>query len=95
MDSTLVTLAEQSGFTQTGRLDEVDRLCAAMAAAWPDGAEGGVAGGGLVFFCAGRSTAAVSAVAPQTRHSQFAGISASAANGTLNRWPFGQSKATS
>ncbi|HUE09345.1 MAG TPA: M14 family zinc carboxypeptidase, partial [Steroidobacteraceae bacterium] len=37
MDSTLVTLAEQSGFTQTGRIDEVDRLCAALPAAWPDG----------------------------------------------------------
>jgi hypothetical protein len=37
VNSTLTTLAEQSGFTQTGRLDEVDRLCAAMAAAWPDG----------------------------------------------------------
>jgi hypothetical protein len=37
VDSTLVTLAEQSGFTQTGRIDEVDRLCAALPAAWPDG----------------------------------------------------------
>ena len=37
MNSTLTTLAEQSGFTQTGRIDEVDRLCAALPAAWPDG----------------------------------------------------------
>jgi murein tripeptide amidase MpaA len=36
MNSPLVTLAEQSGFTQTGRLDEVDELCAAMSARWPD-----------------------------------------------------------
>lgn len=36
MNSALLTLAEHSGFTQTGRIDEVDRLCAAMAAAWPD-----------------------------------------------------------
>ena len=36
MNSALLTLAEQSGFTQTGRIDEVDRLCAAFAAAWPD-----------------------------------------------------------
>jgi murein tripeptide amidase MpaA len=36
MNSSLVTLAEQSGFTQTGRLDEVDELCAAMSARWPD-----------------------------------------------------------
>ncbi|HME37787.1 MAG TPA: M14 family zinc carboxypeptidase [Steroidobacteraceae bacterium] len=36
MNSTLATIAEQSGFTQTGRTDEVDRLCAAMAARWPE-----------------------------------------------------------
>ena len=36
MNETLVTLAEQSGFTQTGRIDEVDRLCAAIAATWPN-----------------------------------------------------------
>jgi hypothetical protein len=36
MNSMLLTLAEQSGFKQTGRLDEVDRLCAAISAAWPD-----------------------------------------------------------
>jgi murein tripeptide amidase MpaA len=36
MNSTLRTLAEQSDFTQTGRIEEVDRLCAAMAATWPD-----------------------------------------------------------
>src|SRR5579863_9813218 len=34
-DSTLSTIAEQSGFRQTGRTDEVTRLCAAFAAAWP------------------------------------------------------------
>jgi len=34
-DHTLVTLAEQSGFRRTGRSDEVTRLCAAFAAAWP------------------------------------------------------------
>jgi hypothetical protein len=31
----LMTLAEQSGFRSTGRSDEVTRLCAAFAAAWP------------------------------------------------------------
>lgn len=31
----LTTLAEQSGFRRTGRTDEVMRLCAAFAAAWP------------------------------------------------------------
>ena len=31
----LTTLAEQSGFRRTGRTDEVTRLCAAFAAAWP------------------------------------------------------------
>jgi hypothetical protein len=36
MNTALLTLAEQSGYTQTGRIDEVERLCAAMAAAWPD-----------------------------------------------------------
>jgi Zinc carboxypeptidase len=36
MNSALLTLAEQSEFKHTGRIDEVDRLCAAMAAAWPD-----------------------------------------------------------
>jgi hypothetical protein len=36
MNERLLTLAEQSGYTQTGRIDEVERLCAAMAAAWPD-----------------------------------------------------------
>ena len=38
MIPTLLTLAEQSSFTQTGRIDEVDRLCAAMSATWPDAA---------------------------------------------------------
>src|SRR4026207_1086387 len=32
----LTTVAEQSGFRQTGRLDEVEALCAAFAARWPD-----------------------------------------------------------
>ena len=36
MHERLTTLAEQSGFRQTGRSDEVTRLCAAFAAAWPD-----------------------------------------------------------
>ena len=31
----LTTIAEQSGFRRTGRSDEVTRLCAAFAAAWP------------------------------------------------------------
>ncbi|HEY4040048.1 MAG TPA: M14 family metallopeptidase [Burkholderiaceae bacterium] len=31
----LSTIAEQSGFRRTGRTDEVARLCAAYAAAWP------------------------------------------------------------
>jgi Zinc carboxypeptidase len=34
-DHTLTTIAEQSGFRHTGRIDEVNRLCAAFAAAWP------------------------------------------------------------
>ncbi|MEP7246972.1 MAG: M14 family zinc carboxypeptidase, partial [Gammaproteobacteria bacterium] len=32
----LLTLAEQSHYQQTGRTDEVERLCAAFAATWPD-----------------------------------------------------------
>jgi murein tripeptide amidase MpaA len=32
----LLTVAEQSGFRQTGRLDEVEALCAAFVAKWPD-----------------------------------------------------------
>ncbi len=32
----LTTVAEQSGFKRTGRYDEVERLCAAFAARWPD-----------------------------------------------------------
>jgi hypothetical protein len=32
---TLSTLAEQSGYKRTGRYDEVERLCAAFAQAWP------------------------------------------------------------
>jgi len=36
MSSPLLTLAEQTGFKQTGRIDEVERLCAEMSAAWPD-----------------------------------------------------------
>ena len=34
-DHTLATVAEESGFKKTGRTDEVTRLCAAFAAAWP------------------------------------------------------------
>jgi hypothetical protein len=34
-DHTLTTLAEESGYRRTGRSDEVTRLCAAFAAAWP------------------------------------------------------------
>src|SRR6516162_1127549 len=34
-DPSLTTIAEQSGFRRTGRSDEVTRLCAAFAAAWP------------------------------------------------------------
>ena len=34
-DPTLTTLAEQSGFARTGRMDEVTRLCAAFTQAWP------------------------------------------------------------
>src|ERR1700724_4442471 len=34
-DHTLATVAEESGFRKTGRTDEVTRLCAAFAAAWP------------------------------------------------------------
>jgi len=36
MKTSLLTLAEQSGFTQTGGIDEVERLCAAMLEVWPD-----------------------------------------------------------
>ena len=35
-DQKLTTIAEQSGFLRTGRSDEVTRLCAAFAAAWPE-----------------------------------------------------------
>src|SRR3569833_762036 len=35
-DKNLMTVAEQSGFRTTGRTDEVERLCAAFAAKWPD-----------------------------------------------------------
>jgi hypothetical protein len=34
-DHTLTTVSEESGFRRTGRTDEVTRLCAAFAAAWP------------------------------------------------------------
>ncbi|HEY7965385.1 MAG TPA: M14 family metallopeptidase [Steroidobacteraceae bacterium] len=34
-DHRLTTIAEESGFRRTGRTDEVTRLCAAFAAAWP------------------------------------------------------------
>ena len=34
-DHTFTTIAEQSGFRRTGGSDEVTRLCAAFAAAWP------------------------------------------------------------
>ena len=34
-DHTLTTVAEESGYRRTGRTDEVTRLCAAFAAAWP------------------------------------------------------------
>jgi hypothetical protein len=33
-DASLTTLSEQSGFTRTGRYDEVERLCPAFAARW-------------------------------------------------------------
>jgi hypothetical protein len=35
MSEPLLTLAEQTGFRETGRIDEVERLCAEMSAAWP------------------------------------------------------------
>jgi hypothetical protein len=34
-DAALTTAAEQSGFTRTGRYEEVERLCSAFAARWP------------------------------------------------------------
>ena len=36
--SSLLTLAETSGFRRTGRIDEVERLCAAFAHKWPEAA---------------------------------------------------------
>src|SRR5512138_4030267 len=36
MNPTLQTVAEQSNFRLTGRLDEVEALSAALAAKWPD-----------------------------------------------------------
>jgi murein tripeptide amidase MpaA len=36
MASHLLTLAETTDFRETGRIDEVDRLCAALSAEWPD-----------------------------------------------------------
>jgi hypothetical protein len=44
MPHELLTLAEQSGFTRTGRSDEVARLCAAFAARWPQTAQAFVFG---------------------------------------------------
>jgi hypothetical protein len=35
-DQNLTTIAEQSGFRETGRTDEVERLCEAFAREWPD-----------------------------------------------------------
>ena len=35
-DKNLLTVAEQSGLRATGRTDEVERLCAAFAAKWPE-----------------------------------------------------------
>ena len=35
-DKNLITVAEQSDFRTTGRTDEVERLCAAFAAQWPE-----------------------------------------------------------
>ena len=35
-DKNLITVAEQSGFCATGRTEEVERLCAALAAKWPE-----------------------------------------------------------
>ena len=35
-DQDLTTIAEQSGFWETGRTDEVERLCEAFAREWPD-----------------------------------------------------------
>lgn len=37
-DPTLLTLAETSGFQRTGRMDEVERLCAGFARRWPKAA---------------------------------------------------------
>ena len=36
MNTTMLTLAEQSNFRQTGRLDEVEALAAAFVARWPE-----------------------------------------------------------
>ncbi|MBV8306088.1 MAG: peptidase M14 [Gammaproteobacteria bacterium] len=36
MPDPLVTIAEQSGFRHTGRVDEVTRLCSAFVATWPE-----------------------------------------------------------
>ena len=38
MSSDLLTLAETSDYRRTGRIDEVQRLCAAIAAKWPTAA---------------------------------------------------------
>jgi hypothetical protein len=35
-DPALLTLAEKSNFAQTGRIEEVERLCAALCAVWPE-----------------------------------------------------------
>jgi hypothetical protein len=35
-DQTLMTLAEQSNYRETGRLEEVERLCEEFAQAWPE-----------------------------------------------------------
>jgi murein tripeptide amidase MpaA len=36
IQQTLITVAEQSGFRETGRIDEVERLSAELAQTWPD-----------------------------------------------------------
>src|SRR5258708_2119721 len=35
-DPTLTTIAERSNYRETGRLEEVERLCAEFARAWPE-----------------------------------------------------------
>ena len=94
-DRALTTIAEQSGFGRTGRSDEVTRLCAAFAAAWPHevqslefghSAEGRPLRGLLVSRADARSVPAAEALVSidvEGRHEQYSHALEHAAPGAL------------